>query len=27
MFSFLKRAFQAWADSAGRYPVPLVWTF
>jgi len=27
MITFLKRAFEAYLDGAGRYPLPMVWTF
>jgi len=27
MITFLKRALEAYIDGAGRYPLPLVWTF
>jgi len=27
MIMFLKRALEAYFDSAGRYPVPMLWTF
>jgi hypothetical protein len=27
MITFLKRAFEAYVDGAGRYPLPMLWTF
>jgi len=27
MITFLKRALEAYIEGAGRYPLPLVWTF
>jgi hypothetical protein len=27
MITFLKRALEAYIDGAGRYPLPMLWTF